>query len=268
MNKRFLRFLSSLVSSKKIKYSDFPESFAKILKDKIVRLEKLLGYKIKDPTFYVKALTHRSYNEFDDFNLRSNERLEFLGDSVLSVVVADFLFKNFPSQDEGFLTKTRAKLVNRTTLAKAADKIHLLDYMLVSNAFMYSTNGVSTITADAVEALIGAIYVDKGLEKAKKFVDKIIIKPFAHDSRQMEDKNYKSQLLEYAQANKLHNPFYKILKEEGPQHQKTFTIEVFINDKSYGCGVGKSKKEAEQNAAKDSLKKIFESKINLAEAEL
>jgi len=267
LNTTFLRFLSRLVSSKKIKYSDFPDSFAKLLKNRVKLLENLLGYKIKDPTFYIKALTHRSYDEFDDFHLRSNERLEFLGDSVLSVIVADFLFKNYPKEDEGFLTKTRAKLVNRTTLAKAADNINLMDYMLVSNSFVHATNGVKTIIADALEALIGAIFLDKGLKKAQVFINEILIKPFAHDRHQMEDKNYKSQLLEYTQANKLSNPYYKILKEEGPQHLKTFTIEVFVNDTSYGIGIGKNKKEAEQNAAKESLKKIHVSTRTLAEAE-
>jgi len=267
LNKPFLRFLSSLISSKKIKYSDYPDNFARLLKDKIKHLEKLLGYKIKDPTFYIKALTHRSYDEFDDFHLRSNERLEFLGDSVLSLIIADFLFKNYPKEDEGFLTKTRAKLVNRSTLAKAADNINLIDYMLVSNTFIHATNGVKTITADAIEALIGAVYIDKGLKKAQVFINDILIKPFAHDRHQMEDKNYKSQLLEYTQANKLSNPYYKILKEEGPQHLKTFTIEVFINDISFGIGVGRNKKEAEQNAARDSINKIFQSSKSLAEAE-
>ena len=208
---------------KKDKLSKYPENFSNIVTEKLNRIEKLLGYRIKNPAYYVKALTHRSYNEFSSFNLRSNERLEYLGDSVLSIIIAEYLFKFYPNEEEGFLTKSRSKMVNRMALASVAERIGLIDYLLVNNSFLSSSNGISTVTSDALEALIGAIYLDAGIESARKFIEQFIIKPFIEDNGLFEDKNYKSQLLEYAQANKLENPFYKVIKEEGPNHAKIFT---------------------------------------------
>ncbi|MCX6149949.1 MAG: ribonuclease III [Ignavibacteriales bacterium] len=262
MNTRLLNLLKKIISSKKFKFSEYPENFSDILLEKLSLLEKLLGYKIKDPTFYIKALTHRSYNEFTDFNLRSNERLEYLGDSVLSLLIAEYLFKKFPKEDEGFLTKTRSKLVNRNALAKAAERINLLDYMLVSNSFLSISNGVATIVSNAIEALIGAIYIDAGIDAARKFIELVIIKPGTEDNGIMEDKNFKSQLLEYTQANRLENPYYKIVKEDGPNHAKVFTVEVYVDNNCLGSGTGKNKKEAEQNAAKLALSVICEIKIS------
>ena len=141
-------------------------------------------------------------------------------------------------------------------LASVAERIGLIDYLLVNNSFLSSSNGISTVTSDALEALIGAIYLDAGIESARKFIEQFIIKPFIEDNGLFEDKNYKSQLLEYAQANKLENPFYKVIKEEGPNHAKIFTVEVLINSSSYGIGNGRNKKEAEQNAAREALLKI------------
>lgn len=252
----FLRRLGKLNSRSKFN-SIYPDEFADLLTEKILRLEKLIGFKIKDPTFYIKALTHRSFSEFTDYNLRSNERLEYLGDSVLSLVIADYLFKDFPNEDEGFLTKTRSQIVNRIALANAAERIDLIDYMLVSNNFiLHSSKGAQSIVSNALEALIGAIYVDKGLVPATKFIEKVIINPSIKDRLFLVDKNYKSQLLEFTQAHKLENPVYKLIKEEGPHHNKEFTIEVYIENISYGNGFGKSKKNAEQNAAQDALMKI------------
>ncbi len=230
--------------------------------ENLERLQKLLGYKIKDPTYYVKALTHRSFNEFSNLNLRSNERLEYLGDSVLSLVIAEYLFKIYPNEEEGFLTKTRAKLVNRSALADAAERINLVDYMFLNNSIFSASNGIATITSDAMEALVGAIYIDSGLSAARKFVEEIIIKPLLEDNILMVDKNYKSQLLELSQANRLENPYYKIINEEGPNHAKIFTAEVFINHESYGIGTGKNKKEAEQNAASEALKKMLNNNLS------
>lgn len=263
MRLRISGFFKKLVSlGRASKLDAYPEEFARLLDEKLSRLQKLIGYKIKDPTFYIKAITHRSYADFTDFNLRSNERLEFLGDSVLSIIIAEYLFKDFPNEDEGFLTKTRAHLVNRAALGHAAAKIGLLDYMLVSNSFVNtsSSKGAQSIVSNAIEALIGAIYLDAGLEAARKFVEKVIINPGIQEGILLVDKNYKSQLLEFTQAHKLDSPIYKLLKEEGPHHNKVFTIEVLIEDINYGVGSGKNKKQAEQNAAQDALIKIGELK--------
>ena len=133
-----------------------------------------------------------------------------------------------------------------------------MDYMLVNDSFLTISNGIDTVISDALEALIGAIYVESGINTTKNFIEKVIIKPFNEDDDLLEDKNFKSKLLEYTQANKFENPFYKVINEEGPNHAKKFTIEVFINKKSMGIGNGRNKKEAEQNAAKIGLEKLLE----------
>lgn len=263
MNIRVLSFLNRISKIRpfgnKSKLKGYPDDFAKVLVDKLGRLEKLLGFRIKDPTFYVKAITHRSFAEFTDYNLRSNERLEFLGDSVLGLVIGEYVFKDFPNKDEGFLTKTRSALVNRIALAHAAERIKLIDYMLVSTNFLsMNEKGSHSIISNALEALVGAIYLDKGLVTVSHFIEKTIIIPGIKEGILLVDKNFKSQLLEFTQAHRLDNPVYKIIREEGPNHNKIFTVEVMIENSCYGSGEGKNKKTAEQNAAQDALMKIGE----------
>lgn len=224
---------------------------------KFRKLEELIGFSIKNKDFFVQALMHRSFLEQNEDYVVSNERLEFLGDSVLNLIVAEYLFEEFPDNDEGFLTKVRAKLVNRVALADAAELIHLVDFILVSkNLSNTFKNGSRTVLADATEALIGAIYLDNGLDAAKVFIHKILIEPNLKDDFYLIDENFKSQLLEYAQANKLDNPVYTVIKEEGPQHNRIFTIKVEIGEKEYGKGKGRNKKTAEQNAARVALEQI------------
>lgn len=228
--------------------------------EKFSRLEKLVGYKIKDKEFFVQAMLHRSYLEQNSEFEVSNERLEFLGDAVLSVVVAEYLYKNFPDEDEGFLTKVRAKFVNKITISDAAETIGLADFLLVSKNLPLSfTHNSKTILADAFEALIGAVFLDKGLEAAKSFVSRVLIVPYSKAGIHLIDENFKSQLLEYAQAKRLEIPVYTVTKEEGPHHNKIFTVKVTMGEKEYGIGQGKSKKNAEQNAAENALKKIEKS---------
>ncbi|NWF90305.1 MAG: ribonuclease III [Ignavibacteriaceae bacterium] len=224
---------------------------------KIAELEKIIGCTIKNKSYYIQALTHRSFLEQnDDYDL-SNERLEFLGDSVLSLAVAEYLYDEFPDKDEGFLTKVRAKLVNKMILAEAAEKIKLVRFILLSNNVKNTfLPGAKTILSDALEALIGAIYLDSGLESAKNFIQEILIEPNTKAGLYLIDENFKSQLLEYAQANRLENPSYYVVSEEGPQHNRIFTIKVKIGDQEFGVGTGKSKKSAEQNAAHSALVKI------------
>ncbi len=225
---------------------------------KFAKLEELIGFNIKRREFFIQALMHRSFLEQNGDYAVSNERLEFLGDSVLNLIVAEYLFEEFPDKDEGFLTKVRSKLVNRIALADAAELIHLVDFILVSkNLSNTFKNGSRTVLADATEALIGAIYLDNGLEKAKEFIHKILIEPNSKDDLYLIDENFKSQLLEYAQANKLDNPVYTVIKEEGPQHNRVFTIKVEIGEVEFGKGRGRNKKTAEQNAAHFALQKIL-----------
>jgi ribonuclease III len=236
---------------------------------KFAELETVIGFSIKNRAYFIQALMHRSFLEQHSEYDISNERLEFLGDSVLNLAVAEFLYKNFPQKDEGFLTKVRAKLVNRLALAEAADRIKLSNYLLISknlsNSFSVSSR---TVLSDALEALIGAVYLDNGLTSAKEFIKRILIEPNSKEDLYLIDENYKSQLLEYAQAKRVDNPQYNVLKEEGPQHNRIFTVNVTIGKKEYGVGTGKNKKSAEQNAARAALQKIVEeSTSTLSEAQ-
>jgi ribonuclease-3 len=230
--------------------SSFPQ-------EKFKNLEKLIGSTISDRSIYVEALIHRSFlEENEQFNL-SNERLEFLGDSVLNLVIGEYLFNKFPNEEEGFLTKVRAKMVNRTALSAVADNLNLSEFLILGSSLPKSiTHNSKSMLSDALEALIGAIYLDKGIETCKQFIQSKILDPALKNGGHLIDENYKSQLLEYAQANKLAIPVYQIISEEGPHHDKTFTAEVIIGEKVLGEGKGKSKKEAEQNAASVALKKV------------
>jgi ribonuclease III len=227
--------------------------------EKFAELESIVGFSIKNRAYFIQALMHRSFLEQHSEYDVSNERLEFLGDSVLNLTVAEYLYKNFPQKDEGFLTKVRAKLVNRLALADAADRIKLSDYLLISKNLSSSFPVSSrTVLSDALEALIGAVYLDNGLNPAKDFIEKVLIQPNSKEDLYLIDENYKSQLLEYAQAKRVDNPLYTVVKEDGPQHNRIFTVNVMIGKKEYGVGTGKSKKSAEQNAARAALQKIVE----------
>ncbi|MDR3626040.1 MAG: ribonuclease III [Ignavibacteriaceae bacterium] len=224
---------------------------------KFAELEKIIGFSIKNRSYFVQALMHRSFLENNSGYAVSNERMEFLGDSVLNLTVAEYLFDEFPDKDEGFLTKVRAKLVNRIALAEAAERINLADFLLISkNLSNNFQNGSRTVLADALEAVIGACYLDNGLKAAQAFIERILVDPNIKDGVYLIDENFKSQLLEYAQANHMENPIYTVIKEEGPQHNRIFTVDVLIGTVEYGVGKGKNKKSAEQSAAQAALEKI------------
>ena len=225
--------------------------------ERLRKLEKLIGFKIRNEEYFLQALLHRSFLEQNSEFEVSNERLEFLGDAVLSVTVAEYLFKNFPDEDEGFLTKVRAKFVNKIALSDVAQEINLADLLLVGKNLLAGSSVVSkTIIADAFEALVGAIFLDNGLEAAKAFICRVLIIPFSNAGIHLVDENFKSQLLEYAQAKKLEAPLYTVVKEEGPHHDKIFTIKVTIGENEFGIGKGRSKKIAEQNAAEEAIRKM------------
>ena len=228
-----------------------------LTKAKYKELEKLIGSSIKNRTYFVQALVHRSFLEENEDYMFSNERLEYLGDSVLNLIIGEYLFSKFPKEEEGFLTKVRAKMVNRSALNTAAENIRLADFLLLStNVSQNVISNSKSILSDAFEALIGAVYLDSGLEACKKFVIRVIADPILEEGEHLIDENYKSQLLEYAQANKLSTPVYETIEEEGPHHARIFTVEVLIGDVKYGIGKGMSKKSAEQNAAKLALIKL------------
>ncbi len=225
--------------------------------ENIRNLGKFLNYKIKNPHFFLKAITHSSYLDNHPDLKKSNERLEYLGDAVLSLIVGEYLFENFPNQNEGYLTKIRSHLVDKIALAKAAETIKLDKYLLFEKRYINdSAEGLKTITADALEALIGALYLDGGLETVRKFILTYIINPNLKSGYFEIDHNFKGKLLELTHSRKLSPPEYKLIKAEGPDHNRIFTIKVMIGDKIFGIGTGKNKKNAEQKAAKIALTKL------------
>ncbi|HEY7751914.1 MAG TPA: ribonuclease III [Ignavibacteriaceae bacterium] len=228
-----------------------------LTEEKFRELEKFIGCSINEKSHFTQALVHRSFLEQNDSYQPSNERLEFLGDSVLSLVIAEYLYSKYPDEEEGFLTKVRAKIVNRKALADAAERMRLEDFILISkNISKDVVFGSKSILSDAFEALIGAVYLDNGIEASRKFIIRVLLEPILKDGEHLIDENYKSQLLEYAQGNKLDVPLYSITQEEGPQHDRIFTVEVRIGARKFGTGKGKSKKSAEQEAAKTAIEKI------------
>ncbi len=230
---------------------------SELISEKIISLENILGYKILEPEYYIKALTHRSFLELEPNLDKSNERLEYLGDSALGFIVAEFLFSEFDDEGEGFLTKHRSKFVDKNSLANSAEKMKLNNVILYNDRFINDNHdGLRTILADALEALIGAIYLDKGIDTVRKFIHLKIIKPVYSSGEFKVDKNFKGQLLEMSHSKKQTSPVYHLIKEEGPEHGKIFTIEVQINKISYAIGKGRNKKTAEQEAAKIALRKL------------
>ena len=224
-------------------------------------LEDTLGIKIKNEKYFSEALTHRSALSMPSHEEKiSNERMEFLGDAILNFLVAQFLFREFPEIDEGQMTRLRSLLVNQHALAEYASKINLSSFLTLSTSAQQAIEkGYETIVSDALEAVIAAIYLDGGMEAAKVFVLRMIAPKEKQVNRQMFkglDRNFKSALLELAQARGLGAPRYNLLREEGPDHDRTFTIEVLIGDESCGVGTGKTKKAAEQAAAGEAYERL------------
>lgn len=221
-------------------------------------IERLVDAPVRDLQLYERALTHRSVLRGQaDSHLFSNERLEFLGDAVLGFVVAEDLHARFPDKNEGFLTRLRAKLVNGSALAGYALEIGL-DPLVRMSANMEQTGGRrnETILADAFEAVIGALYLDLGLEAARRFIHRTMLEIVDLSDLATRRDNFKSLLLEHAQAHGQSQPTYRVVAEEGPSHEKVFTVEVLIDGVSYGTGSATSKKTAEQHAARKALRQL------------
>lgn len=214
--------------------------------------------KFNNPLLLKTALTHRSaLNERISPASESNERLEFLGDAVLELITTDFLFKKFPQESEGVLTAYRSSLVKTTTLAEVAVELDLGKKLYMSKG-EEATGGRDNpgLLADTTEAIIGAIYLDQGYESTKKFLEKNLFNRFDKIKEQKLYQDSKSVLQEIVQAKGLEAPVYKVIKEEGPDHDKQFTVEALIDSQPAGTGVGKSKQLAQQVAAQDALKSL------------
>jgi len=226
----------------------------KKMNKKVEILEKQLGYMFKDKKLIIEALTHKSYKQPYD-----NERLEFLGDAVLDLIVGEYLFVKFRKSDEGKLSKIRASLVNETGFDLLARSLNLGAYILLSNA--EENNGgreKSSLLSNAFEAIMGAVYLEAGLEIAGKIAIDLIEKNHAEISLDSLFRDFKTTLQELTQARFGITPEYKVIASRGPDHQKEFEVGVFIEGKEYARALGKSKKIAQQIAAEiavDLLKK-------------
>lgn len=219
------------------------------------KFENNIGIIFKNKDILKQAFTHRSYlNEHKESGLAHNERLEFLGDAVLELIVTEYLYEKYPDSDEGELTAFRSALVNAVTMSDAAAKIGMNDFLLLSKGESKDTGRArQIILANTIEALIGAIYLDQGYDSAKYFISKYI---FNLIEKIIEEKTWldaKSKFQELAQENESITPAYKTLREEGPDHDKKFTVGVFLEKEKVAEGTGKSKQEAEQEAAKKAL---------------
>ena len=203
----------------------------------------------------IEALTHRSYlNEHREYEGSHNERLEFLGDAVLELATTDFLFKKFPAKPEGELTAYRAALVNTVSLAETAQKIGVNEYLLLSKGEAKDTGRArDVILADAFEAIIGAVYIDQGVSAAEAFIAENLYGKIEAVIANRSYQDAKSRFQELAQEKRGTTPAYETLSEVGPDHDKRFTVGVFIGSSEIARGEGKSKQEAEQAAAEAGL---------------
>lgn len=229
---------------------------------KLKELEKILNYRFKNKDILVRALTHSSYVNENKLEVTdSNERLEFLGDAILGLIVSEHLYKKYPHYPEGELTKLRAKIVCEQSLAYVAKKYSIGQYLLLGKG-EEATGGRDrvSILADTVEAIIGAVYLDSSYEKVRK----VLLSRFEKDIAQAVSKgilfvDYKTELQEKVQKNGSLKIEYNVEREEGPDHGKIFYMNVVIDDKKISVGKGTNKKEAEQNAAKKALDKLGDS---------
>lgn len=217
-------------------------------------LSATLRYRFSDPSLLQRALRHRSMTGEQGEPWESNERLEFLGDAVLGLVVTERLYQRFPTHDEGDLTIRKSFLVCRETLAKAARKLHLGRHVILSQG-EESSGGRDrdSILADTFEAVVGAIYLDGGLEKAEAFLETFLISTTQKPFNKKFYSNYKSRLLEYVQSRGLTGPDYNVIDTVGPDHEKIFTVQVSIEGTVAGSGSGRTKKKAEQAAARAAM---------------
>ena len=224
-------------------------------------LEAAIGYRFSNVSLLQNALTHSSYaNERYHNSLMSNERLEFMGDSILGMVVAEYLYRNFPDRPEGELTRMRADMVCERALAEVANRLSLGQHLLLGHGEeRFGGRGRDSILADAVESVIAATYVDGGMEAAVAFIRKFILCNVP--SQRLRNADYKTSLQELVQQKKNQVLSYALVGESGPDHDKKFTVEVSLNGQVVGCGTGSSKKRAEQEAARVATEKLFPNHI-------
>ncbi len=229
--------------------------------------EEVIGYKFKNKSLLLEALTHRSFAyERDAQPVKDNERLEFLGDAVLGLAIGHILFEKYPHYSEGELSRLRSAIVNENELVKLAEKLNIGEYLMLGKG-EEQTGGrkKASILSGAFEAIVGAIYIDGGWEEVMTFIKNHIaplLSAFStNDPLRELDKDYKTKLQELVQAQLRQTPVYRLDKEEGPDHDKTFYVSVLINGKVVARGRGKSKKEAQQKAAQVAYGKLAKGEL-------
>lgn len=224
-------------------------------KSALRELQEIIGYRFQNVRWLQQALQHRSYlHDEGAEGAESNERMEFLGDAVLELIVNDYLFHRFPNKSEGELTKIKGLVVSKPILAKKAKEIQLDKFLLMGTS---SGGDISqSVIADAYEALVCAIYLDGNIQAANTFLHNHFLAKIPKIVKDKQHANNKSILQEYTQAKYKTHPQYRICKVEGPDHQQIFTMEVLIENIVVGVGEGRSKKEAQQEAARDALTKL------------
>lgn len=223
------------------------------LTDKLKDCQEKIGYFFKNINLLENALTHTSFKT--PYN-PSNERLEFLGDAILGMVISEYLFKKFSSYSEGDLTKIKSVVVSRATLAKIGTEMELKKHISVGKGLQTTSAFPKSLLANVFEAIIAAIYIDEGLEAAYDFIIKKLRKEINKVCNNQHEKNYKSILQHFCQKQHGHAPKYKVIKQTGPDHKKTFEVTAVINNVGYCTGSGNNKKEAEQVAARKTLESL------------
>ena len=224
-------------------------------------LEIAIGYRFRNITLLQNALAHSSYaNERWHDSLKSNERLEFLGDSILGMVVAEHLYRNYPDRPEGELTRMRADMVCENALAAIAGRIGLGEHLLLGHG-EEQTGGRTrnSILADAVESVIAACFLDGGMDAARGFIDRFVLTDVP--VRKLRNADYKTALQELVQQKKNQQLTYKLTGESGPDHDKHFEVAVLLNGNTVGTGTGSSKKRAEQDAARAAMEQLFPNEL-------
>ncbi|MFN6134808.1 MAG: ribonuclease III [Bacteroidota bacterium] len=245
-----LKFASTKGAASNAMFKEIFPAMGLLADERVKDLEETLGISIHMPSLYEQALTHRSYLQVANTpDHRTNERLEFLGDAILGMVTAEYLFYNNREVLEGELTKMRSWIVNKKSLAVCARALHLEDFLFLSYSASQSLQrGNDGMLADALESVIAAIYLDRGFDEVRRFIVERLLPIMMRESL-VHDTNFKSLLLETVQGKGYGAPRYVVVKEEGPDHEKHFTVEVVVDEHVVGTGSGRNKKEAEQAAA-------------------
>jgi len=223
--------------------------------ERLAACQETIGYEFREPWLLDKALTHSSTKRAGQ---KSNERLEFLGDSVLAMVVSQRIFEIYPDHTEGEMTKIKSVVVSGKTLAKVSKKIGLYAFMAIGKGITSRPKIPRSVHGNVLEAVIGAVYLDGGLEPARRFVLAHLDEEIGHAAANRHGTNFKSLLQQYAQRYMSLTPTYRVVSEEGPDHGKSFEVIAVIGEQEYDTGRGNSKKDAEQNAAQATLKMLKE----------